>query len=95
MIGLLASLGISLVPAADPARKFRANPFADLGGQLRVIAADRVLEWAVIGNTYLWFLAALFIFSLICLPLFLDLFKRGKSPLSVSPPVIVPLPSAI
>src|SRR5260370_12121038 len=46
------------VPAADPARRFRANPFADLGSQIRIIARDRVLGWAVAGNTYLWFLAA-------------------------------------
>jgi glucans biosynthesis protein C len=32
---------------------------------------------------HLWFLIVLFVFSLICLPLFLDLFKRGKSPLSM------------
>jgi len=31
---------------------------------------------------HLWFLIVLFVFSLICLPLFLDLFKKGKSPLS-------------
>jgi len=31
---------------------------------------------------HLWFLAALFIFSLICLPLFLDLLRKGKSLLS-------------
>jgi acyl-[acyl-carrier-protein]-phospholipid O-acyltransferase / long-chain-fatty-acid--[acyl-carrier-protein] ligase len=65
MIGLLASLGISRVPAANPARKFRANPFADLGGQLRIIARDRVLKWAVVGNTYLWFLAALLQFVIV------------------------------
>jgi acyl-[acyl-carrier-protein]-phospholipid O-acyltransferase / long-chain-fatty-acid--[acyl-carrier-protein] ligase len=59
MVGLFTSFGISRVPAANPARKFRANPFADLGGQLRIIAGDRVLGWAVMGNTYLWFLAAL------------------------------------
>jgi acyl-[acyl-carrier-protein]-phospholipid O-acyltransferase/long-chain-fatty-acid--[acyl-carrier-protein] ligase len=65
MIGLFASLGISRVPAANPARKFRANPFADLGGQLRIIAEDRVLGWAVVGNTYLWFLAALLQFVIV------------------------------
>jgi glucan biosynthesis protein C len=32
---------------------------------------------------HLWFLAVLFIFSLICLPLFVDLFRKGDSPLSV------------
>jgi acyl-[acyl-carrier-protein]-phospholipid O-acyltransferase/long-chain-fatty-acid--[acyl-carrier-protein] ligase len=65
VIGLFTSLGISRVAAADPARKFRANPFADLAGQLRIIAGDRVLEWAVVGNTYLWFLAALLQFVIV------------------------------
>src|SRR5229473_620777 len=65
MIGLFTSLGISRVPAADPARRFRANPFADLGGQLRIIAADAALCWAVVSNTYLWFLAALLQFVIV------------------------------
>ena len=65
MIGLSASLGISRVPAADPARRFRANPFADLAGQFHIIAGDHVLEWAVVGNTYLWFLAALLQFVIV------------------------------
>ena len=65
MTGLFASMGISRVPAADPARKFRVNPFADLAGQLRIIARDRFLRWAVVGNTYLWFLAALLQFVIV------------------------------
>jgi acyl-[acyl-carrier-protein]-phospholipid O-acyltransferase/long-chain-fatty-acid--[acyl-carrier-protein] ligase len=65
LIGLLTSLGISRLPAANPARAFRANPFADLGGQLRIIARDGVLSWAVVGNTYLWFLAALLQFVIV------------------------------
>ena len=65
MIGLLFSLGISRVPAADPARKFRGNPFTDLGGQLRIIWQDSVLRWAVVGNTYLWFLAAFLQFVIV------------------------------
>jgi acyl-[acyl-carrier-protein]-phospholipid O-acyltransferase / long-chain-fatty-acid--[acyl-carrier-protein] ligase len=65
MTGLFASMGISRVPAADPARKFRANPFAEFFGQLRLIAGDRVLGWAVVGNTYLWFLAALLQFVIV------------------------------
>ena len=65
LAGLLASFGISRVPAAHPAREFRANPFADLSGQLRLIAKDRVLAWAVVGNTYLWFLAALLQFVIV------------------------------
>jgi acyl-[acyl-carrier-protein]-phospholipid O-acyltransferase/long-chain-fatty-acid--[acyl-carrier-protein] ligase len=58
-VGLAFSLGITSVPAADPARRFRWNPLGDLGEQIRVIRKDRVLVWAVMGNTYLWFLAAL------------------------------------
>ena len=65
MIGLFTSFGISRVPAADPGRRFQANPFADLAGQLRIIAGDRVLGWAVAGNTYLWFLAALLQFVIV------------------------------
>ena len=64
-LGLLTSLGISRLPAANPARTFQANPFADLGGQLRIIAQDGVLSWAVVGNTYLWFLAALLQFVIV------------------------------
>jgi acyl-[acyl-carrier-protein]-phospholipid O-acyltransferase/long-chain-fatty-acid--[acyl-carrier-protein] ligase len=65
LCGLFVSFGISRVPAADPARRFRTNPFADFGCQLRIIARDRVLGWAVVGNTYLWFLAALLQFVIV------------------------------
>jgi acyl-[acyl-carrier-protein]-phospholipid O-acyltransferase/long-chain-fatty-acid--[acyl-carrier-protein] ligase len=65
LAGLAMSFGISRVPAADPARRFRVNPFADLAGQLRIIFQDRVLGWAIVGNTYLWFLAALLQFVIV------------------------------
>jgi acyl-[acyl-carrier-protein]-phospholipid O-acyltransferase/long-chain-fatty-acid--[acyl-carrier-protein] ligase len=65
LTGLFTSLGISRVPAANPARKFRMNPLADLGAHLRLISADGVLAWAVVGNTYLWFLAALLQFVIV------------------------------
>jgi acyl-[acyl-carrier-protein]-phospholipid O-acyltransferase/long-chain-fatty-acid--[acyl-carrier-protein] ligase len=65
LLGLFTSLGISRVPAADPARRFRTNPFAEFGGQIRIIARDRVLLWAVVSNTYLWFLAALLQFVIV------------------------------
>jgi len=58
-VGLLFSLGITKVPAADPAKKYRANPLGDLWEQVRLIRKDRVLWLAVLGNTYFWFLAAL------------------------------------
>jgi acyl-[acyl-carrier-protein]-phospholipid O-acyltransferase/long-chain-fatty-acid--[acyl-carrier-protein] ligase len=58
-VGLILSLGIAKVPAADPAKKFRVNPLGDLWAQGRLIRNDRVLGLAVLGNTYFWFLAAL------------------------------------
>ncbi len=65
LLGFLFSMGISRVPAADPGRRFRENPFSDFGGQIRIVARDRVLAWAVVGNTYLWFLAALLQFVIV------------------------------
>ena len=65
LMGVVTSLGISRVPAANPARRFRANPFADFSGQIRIIARDRVLAWAVAGNTYLFFLAGLLQFVIV------------------------------
>jgi acyl-[acyl-carrier-protein]-phospholipid O-acyltransferase/long-chain-fatty-acid--[acyl-carrier-protein] ligase len=56
--GLVMSFGISRVPAANPGRRFRKNPFGDFADQWKIIRADRVLRWAVLGNTYLFFLAA-------------------------------------
>jgi len=35
------------------------EPLGELNSQLKTIYADAVLFWSVIGNTYLWFLAAL------------------------------------
>jgi acyl-[acyl-carrier-protein]-phospholipid O-acyltransferase/long-chain-fatty-acid--[acyl-carrier-protein] ligase len=57
--GLGTALGVTRVPAADPTRKFRANMFGDLFSQLRLVKTDRVLLYAVIGNTYFWFLGVL------------------------------------
>ena len=65
LLGLAASFGISRVPAANPARQFNRNPLGDLGEQVRLIRSDRVLCWAVVGNLYLWFLAALLQFTIV------------------------------
>jgi acyl-[acyl-carrier-protein]-phospholipid O-acyltransferase/long-chain-fatty-acid--[acyl-carrier-protein] ligase len=64
-MGLLTSLGISRLPAADPARRFRWNPLGDLSAQAGIIRKDRILTWAIVGNTYLWFLAALLQFTIV------------------------------
>ena len=58
-VGLFASLGISRIPAANPTKKFRWNPLGDFFTQMKTVVADRVLGWAVLGNTYLFFLATL------------------------------------
>ncbi|HTS18904.1 MAG TPA: acyl-[ACP]--phospholipid O-acyltransferase [Verrucomicrobiae bacterium] len=58
-VGLLTSLGITRVPAADPTKAFRWNFLGDLGAQWKIIRQDYVLMMAVIGNTYFWFLGVL------------------------------------
>jgi acyl-[acyl-carrier-protein]-phospholipid O-acyltransferase / long-chain-fatty-acid--[acyl-carrier-protein] ligase len=63
--GLLTSFGISHLPAADPHRVFRWDPVGELIAQLKIIYADAVLFCSVIGNTYLWFLAALLQFTIV------------------------------
>jgi acyl-[acyl-carrier-protein]-phospholipid O-acyltransferase/long-chain-fatty-acid--[acyl-carrier-protein] ligase len=65
LIGLTTSFGISRVPAADPTKKIRWNPVGDLRGQMKTILADRTLAWAVMANTYLFFLAALLQFTIV------------------------------
>jgi acyl-[acyl-carrier-protein]-phospholipid O-acyltransferase / long-chain-fatty-acid--[acyl-carrier-protein] ligase len=57
--GLATAFGISKIPAANPNKAFRWNPLGDFFTQMKSIVADRVLAWAVLGNTYLFFLAAL------------------------------------
>jgi acyl-[acyl-carrier-protein]-phospholipid O-acyltransferase/long-chain-fatty-acid--[acyl-carrier-protein] ligase len=57
--GLLISMAVTRVPAADPAKRFRVNFLGDLWERLRVVRRDEVLKLAVAGNTYFWFLGAL------------------------------------
>ena len=65
LLGLLASLGISRIPAADPAKRFRYNPLGDLWTQGQRIAQDRALWLAVAGNTFFFFLGALLQFDIV------------------------------
>jgi acyl-[acyl-carrier-protein]-phospholipid O-acyltransferase/long-chain-fatty-acid--[acyl-carrier-protein] ligase len=65
MIGLTTSLGISRVRAANPNVKFRPNPLGDLWQQIRILRRDHILGWAIIGNTYLFYLAALLQFVVV------------------------------
>ena len=58
-IGFVTSLGISRVPAANPAKKFNANFPGEVWAQIRVWRKDRPLFLAAAGNTYFNFLGAL------------------------------------
>ena len=64
-VGLLASLGISRVPAANPAKTFRFNLVGDLWTQIKEMRKDRVLWLAVLGNVYFWFLASLLLLNIV------------------------------
>ena len=57
--GLMTGLGITKVPAAAPAKKYRLNFVGDLWGQLKLMHRDRPLWLALIGNTYFFGIAAL------------------------------------
>ena len=59
LVGLGLCLGVRRLPAADPARRFRANFLGDFFSQLATISRDRVLFLGVLGNAFLWFLGAL------------------------------------
>ncbi|MGO9480015.1 MAG: acyl-[ACP]--phospholipid O-acyltransferase [Limisphaerales bacterium] len=59
VVGLMTSCAMTHVPAANPAHPLRLNFIGDLIRQWRIIRRDRVLRLAVIGNTFLWFMAAL------------------------------------
>src|SRR5919108_274998 len=58
-VGLITSLGIARIPAANPARRFRINFLAELLAEIRYAHADRELWLALLGNTHFFFIAAL------------------------------------
>jgi acyl-[acyl-carrier-protein]-phospholipid O-acyltransferase/long-chain-fatty-acid--[acyl-carrier-protein] ligase len=64
VVGLTTSLGITRVPAANPAKKFQANFLAELVRQIRSIRKDRPLSLAFAGNMYFTFLGTLLMLNL-------------------------------
>jgi len=64
IVGLVTSLGITRVPAADPTRRFRLNFVSELMRQMRGIRGDRPLMLAFVGNTYFTFLGGLLLLNL-------------------------------
>ncbi|HVM75641.1 MAG TPA: acyl-[ACP]--phospholipid O-acyltransferase [Candidatus Saccharimonadales bacterium] len=65
VVGLVTSLGITRIPAADPQKKFRINFLEDLWVQSSRVRKDRVLWLALLGNTYFFFLGALLQFDIV------------------------------
>jgi acyl-[acyl-carrier-protein]-phospholipid O-acyltransferase/long-chain-fatty-acid--[acyl-carrier-protein] ligase len=65
ILGLLTSLGITRVPAADPARRFDWNVPAEFFNEIRRMKADTALWTAVIANTFFWFLGSLLLLNIV------------------------------
>jgi acyl-[acyl-carrier-protein]-phospholipid O-acyltransferase/long-chain-fatty-acid--[acyl-carrier-protein] ligase len=65
VMGLLISLGISRVPAADPGRKFDWNVPREFLFEVRHMSGDRPLLTAVVANTFFWFLGSLLLLNIV------------------------------
>src|SRR5450432_2925305 len=65
VIGLLTSLVISRVPAADPTRKFDWNVGREFFSEIRHMRGDRMLLTAVVANTFFWFLGSLLLLNIV------------------------------
>ena len=65
LIGLLTSLGITRVPAADKQREFAWNWAKELFEEIGRMRQDAVLWVAVIANTFFWFLGALLLLNIV------------------------------
>ncbi len=64
-VGLVISLGIMKVPAADPGRKFDWNFAREFLSELRHMRGDRMLLTAVVANTFFWFLGSLLLLNIV------------------------------
>jgi acyl-[acyl-carrier-protein]-phospholipid O-acyltransferase / long-chain-fatty-acid--[acyl-carrier-protein] ligase len=65
LIGLLTSLGITRVPAADRKREYSWNWAKELFEEIGRMKQDAVLWAAVIANTFFWFLGALLLLNIV------------------------------
>ena len=64
VVGLLCSLAISRVPAADPRKQFHLTALIDVWSPMKLIRGNRVLWLAMLGNTYFFFVGALLQFNI-------------------------------
>ena len=65
ILGLLVSLGITKVPAADPTRRFDWNVPAEFFHETRRMQRDFTLWTAVVANTFFWFLGSLLLLNIV------------------------------
>ncbi len=65
LVGLLTSLGITRVRAADPVRRFSWNWGKELFDETARMRKDAVLWVAVIANTFFWFLGAILLLTIV------------------------------
>ncbi len=65
LLGLVSSLGISKVPAADPQRRYAWNWFKEFFQEIGRIRQDVVLWVAIIANTFFWFLGAILLLNVV------------------------------
>ena len=82
LVPFLFGILVIVVPQTYYELQFRNSlPCSFLPQCYLLYLLDLPQRFAGFGFYHLWFLIVLFVFSLVCLPLFLDLFKRGSSPL--------------
>jgi acyl-[acyl-carrier-protein]-phospholipid O-acyltransferase/long-chain-fatty-acid--[acyl-carrier-protein] ligase len=59
-LGLILSLRLPALAAANPQKRFRLNFVAEVVSQMKSVRRDRVLLFAVLGSVFFWFIGALF-----------------------------------
>jgi len=65
VLGLLTSMGITRVPAADAERRFHWNWAGEFFAEIQRMRQDAVLWVAVIANTFFWFLGAILLLNIV------------------------------
>jgi acyl-[acyl-carrier-protein]-phospholipid O-acyltransferase / long-chain-fatty-acid--[acyl-carrier-protein] ligase len=65
LMGLLISLRIPRLPAADPSRRLDWNMAREFFSEVRRIRRDNVLWVAVVANTFFWFLGSLLLLNIV------------------------------
>jgi acyl-[acyl-carrier-protein]-phospholipid O-acyltransferase / long-chain-fatty-acid--[acyl-carrier-protein] ligase len=65
ILGLLISLRITRLPAADPTRRFDWNVPREFLAETARLWRDNILRVAVIANTFFWFLGSLLLLNIV------------------------------